>query len=255
MDPLRILIADDERPAREFLKRLLLRFDDVELVGEAANGSEAVEMIKRELPDLALLDLQMPEMTGLEAARAIGRSVPVRIAFVTAFDDHAIQAFELNAIDYLLKPVEESRLAETIQRARSAGDPTDEADRIEGATIDYEAATNDDRLERVPVRKGDDFLLIPVSEIVSVFADGELLYIHSQDGGKYVINFRLKALERRLDPARFLRISRSALVNVGEIDRVTPLPGGTFVVTLKNGQEVATSRSRSRSLRDRLLRL
>ena len=119
MTPLRVLIADDERPARRFLANLLQELPDTTLVGEATNGQEAVALIEQHKPDLVLLDLQMPELGGLDAARMISAGAMPAIAFVTAFDEFAVQAFELNAVDYLLKPVEKGRLAATLDRARS----------------------------------------------------------------------------------------------------------------------------------------
>ena len=119
MPALRVLIADDERPARKFLANLLAALPDVELVGEASNGTEAVALIEQLRPDVALLDLQMPELGGLDAARLVSAGATPAIAFVTAFDEFAVQAFELNAVDYLLKPVEKDRLKATIDRARA----------------------------------------------------------------------------------------------------------------------------------------
>ena len=115
---LRVVIADDERPARSFLASLLRGFDDVEIVGEAQNGSEAIEMIEREKPDLALLDLQMPEVDGLGVVRLLRRNVMPLIGFVTAYDEYAVRAFEVNAVDYLLKPVDRARLRDTLNRAQ-----------------------------------------------------------------------------------------------------------------------------------------
>src|SRR5262245_30229615 len=117
MNKLRVIIADDERPAREFLKSVLAEFENVELIGEAENGDEAVELIKESKPDLALLDLQMPEATGLEVVKLLRKNLLPLVAFVTAYDEYAVQAFEVNAVDYLLKPVEKARLGVTLQRA------------------------------------------------------------------------------------------------------------------------------------------
>ena len=115
---LRIVVADDERPARSYLAAMLRTFDNVNIVGEAETGTEAIEAIERERPDLALLDLQMPEVDGLGVARLVKKSCLPLVAFVTAYDEYAVSAFELNAIDYLLKPVERARLAQTLQRAQ-----------------------------------------------------------------------------------------------------------------------------------------
>jgi YesN/AraC family two-component response regulator len=125
MDKLRIIIADDERPAREFLKNILRGFEDALLVGEASDGAEAVEIIKQKKPDLALLDLQMPEMSGLEVVKFLRKTQMPLVAFVTAYDEFAVRAFEVGAVDYLLKPVERSRLRETLQRAHERLEQTD----------------------------------------------------------------------------------------------------------------------------------
>jgi two-component system, LytTR family, response regulator len=259
MQKLRVFIADDERPAREYLKRLLFEFEDVDLVGEAENGADAVEQIKTLKPDLALLDLQMPELSGIDVVKALRKSQMPLTAFVTAFDEYAVQAFELNAVDYLLKPVEKSRLRDAITRAAERLEHDDwrtsESERIRSAVTTYETAKNDEPLERIPVRKRDDIFLVQVSDIVSIVADGELLQITTKENQKYVINFRLKDLELRLDERMFVRLSRGAIVNLNSISKVSPLPGGTYQITLENGQAIASSRLQSRILRAQLLKL
>lgn len=259
MQKLRILIADDERPAREFLKRMLSEFDDVEVIGEAENGGEALEMIKAIKPDLALLDLQMPELSGIEVVRQLRKTQMPLTAFVTAFDEYAVQAFELNAVDYLLKPVERGRLRLTIERAKDRVENDDwqgiESDRVKNAAATYDASSKNEPLERIPVRKKDDIFLVPVNEIASIIADGELLRITTGDNQKHVINFRLKDLELRLDANRFVRLSRGAIVHLNTISKVSPMPGGTFLVRLSNGQEIESSRLQSKILRSKLLRL
>jgi two-component system, LytTR family, response regulator len=259
MNNLRILIADDERPAREYLKAILRTLEGAELIGEAENGAEAVEKIKDLRPDLALLDLQMPEVSGLEVVKVVPRQMLPLIAFVTAFDQYAIQAFELNAIDYLLKPVEKHRLQMTLARAAERLEHTDwrerESDRLELAADTYSELERAEPIERIPVRKRDDIFLVPVAEIASIVADGELLRITTFENQRFDINFRLKDLETRLDERKFVRLSRGALVNLDAIDRVSPLPGGTYEVFLKNGQEIASSRQQSKLLRGKLFRL
>ena len=259
MDTLRVFIADDERPAREYLKRLLAEFADVELIGEAENGTEALESIKTLKPDLALLDLQMPEMSGIEVVRQLRRTQMPLTAFVTAFDEYAVQAFELNAVDYLLKPIESSRLRETIERARERLEQTDwrsaETERIANAAATYDASTRNEPLTRIPVKKREDIYLVPVADIASIVADGELLHITTSENERFVINFRLKDLEARLDADRFIRLSRSALVNLDHVSRVSPMPGGTYLVSLANGQELESSRQQSRLLRSKVFKL
>lgn len=258
-DKLRIVIADDERPARLFLKNILLEFEDAEIVGEAEDGAETVEMIREIKPDLALLDLQMPVLSGIEVVKMLRKSQMPLVAFVTAYDEFAVQAFELNAVDYLLKPIEKTRLRETLNRAHQRLEQTDfrtnEAANLKAAVAAYEETVEKTILERIPVRLRDEILLVPVAEIVSIIADGELLHIITRQNKKYTINHRLKDLEIRLDAKRFVRLSRGAIVNLEMIERIAPMPGGTYTVSLKNGQEIQSSRLQSRILRDQLLRL
>ncbi|MBA4122728.1 MAG: response regulator [Acidobacteria bacterium] len=259
MNKLRIVIADDERPARLFLKSILQDFEDALIVGEAENGAEAIEIIKETKPDLALLDLQMPEATGIDVVKLLKKSQLPLVAFVTAYDEFAVQAFDVNAVDYLLKPVEKGRLRETLNRAHERLEQTDfretESANLKAAIAVYEKTPAQALLERIPIRLRDEILLLPVSEVVSIVADGELLQITNLQNKKYTINFRLKDLEARLDSKRFVRLSRSALVNLEAIARISPMPGGTYLVALKNGQEISSSRLQSRILRERLLKL
>lgn len=256
MDKLRVVIADDERPARSFLAALLREMEDVTIVGEAADGAAAVTLIEAVRPDLALLDLQMPEVDGLGAVRLLSPEALPLVAFVTAYDEYAVRAFEVNALDYLLKPVARARLRETISRARVRLEPADarahEAARLATAVQNCEALTP---LERIPVRRRDDIILLPVRELASVVADGELLQLTTKRNERYVINYRLKDLAARLDAAQFIRLSRSALVRLDQIQTISPLPGGTYLVALANGQQIAASRSQSRLLREQLLQL
>ena len=254
-----MVIADDERPARLFLASILRSFEDVEIVGEAENGTEAVEVIERVRPDIALLDLQMPEVDGLGVVRLLGKKVMPLVAFVTAYDEYAVRAFELNAVDYLLKPVDRARLRETLNRAQERLDRADfreeQTSHLRDAVADYEASSPQSFLERIPVRERDEIVILPVREIASIVAEGELLNLTTIRNERYVINHRLKDLESRLDPATFVRLSRGALANIDMIVRISPMPGGTYTVTLSNSQQLQVSRLQSRILRDTLLRL
>lgn len=256
---LRVLIADDERPARSFLAALLRDFEDVEVVGEAENGPQAVEMIEALRPDLALLDLQMPELDGLGVVRFVHKNRLPLVAFVTAYDEYAVRAFELNAIDYLLKPVDRARLVATITRAHERlereGAREDDADRLRAAAAAYDGSAPKPYLERIPVRQRSQIVLVPVRELAAVVAQGELLNLSTITGERYTITYRLKDLAARLAPGSFVRLGRGTLANVETIEKVTPMPGGTYVVTLRNGQQLNVSRVQSRILRDRLLRL
>lgn len=257
MAALRVLIADDERPARKFLANLLSALPDVELVGEASNGKEAVELIEQLRPDMALLDLQMPELGGLDAARLVSAGATPAIAFVTAFDEFAVQAFELNAVDYLLKPVESDRLKATIDRARArvkAG-AAERARSVSAAAAAYDTATRRTFLERIPVRRRDEVIILPVRQIAAIVAEGELLQITTVSAERYTISYRLHALEAKLDPRRFVRLGRGTLVALDLIQKVSPMPGGTYEVTLTNGQQLPVSRLQSKVLRETLLKL
>jgi len=257
-EKLRVVVADDERPARSLLLSMLRTFDDVEVVGEAKDGAEAVALIECHRPDLALLDLQMPEVDGLGIVRLLKRGSIPMIAFVTAYDEYAVRAFEMNAVDYLLKPIDAGRLRETISRAIDRLDRADlqtaSVRSLRSAVTAYENATSAP-LRRIPVRKKDEIVLVDVDQIASVIADGELLHLMTIRGEKHTITYRLKDLEARLDPEKFIRLSRGTLASIGAITKVTPMPGGIFRLSLSNGQQLQTSRFHSRALRDRLLRL
>jgi two-component system LytT family response regulator len=181
------------------------------------------------------------------------------VAFVTAYDEYAVRAFELNAIDYLLKPVERTRLRETLnrvaERLERGYSRNDEARNLEGALQEYAVGSQPPYLERIPVRHREEILIIPVINIASIIADGELLQITTIENRRYTINYRLKDLAARLNPTHFLRLGRGAVVNIELITRITPMPGGTFLVTLNNNQQLKVSRLQSRSLRERLLKL
>ena len=254
---LRVILADDERPARRFLVNLLKSFPDLDIVGEAGNGKEALDLIEAERPDLALLDLHMPEAGGLDVARLVKAGATPSIAFVTAHDDFAIEAFELNAIDYLLKPVERERLARTIERARTRASaaPAERAKGLAEASAALDSATRTDYLERIPVRRRDETMILPVRQISSIVADGELLHLTTTTGERFTISHRLHALEARLDPRRFVRLSRGTLAALDQIKKVTPMPGGTYQVQMGNAESLQVSRIQSRLLRETLLRL
>lgn len=255
---LTVVVVDDERPARRFLVNLLKSCTGVECIGEAASGNEALALIHTQKPQLALLDLQMPEMSGLEVVRRLAPETTPLVAFVTAFDDHAIEAFELNAIDYLLKPVQQDRLQATLDRARQR---LQRQEPIEGqsvalakASVAYERASRHKYADRLPLRQREKVVLVPVRTIASIVAEGELLHIRTANE-TFTITHRLHALEARLDPRRFIRLSRGTLVNVDMIVEISPMPGGTYMARLTTGEELNVSRIQSRALRESLLRL
>ena len=256
---LRVVIADDERPARSFLAAQLRSFEDVVIVAEAESGAEAVAAIERERPDLALLDLQMPELDGIGVVRMLKKETMPLIAFVTAYDEYAVRAFEINAVDYLLKPVEKTRLREALNRVQEriehAEIVAEQVARVGDAISEYESARRLPFLERIPVRRRDEIVILPVAQIASIVAEGELLHITTVKAEKHTITYRLKDLETRLDPARFIRLGCGTLANIDLIVKVNVMPGGTHMAQLSNGQQLQVSRLQSRVLRERLLRL
>src|SRR5439155_19492838 len=221
---LRVVVADDERPARSFLIALLRSFTDVLIVGEADSGKTAVALIERERPDLALLDLQMPELDGIGVVRMLKTQELPLIAFVTAYDEYAVRAFEVNAVDYLLKPVEKTRLREAINRAQErvehAEIVAEQSTRVTDAIAAYESSSQPPYLERIPIRRKDEIIILPVAQIASIVAEGELLYLTSARSERHTVTYRLKDLEARLDPARFIRLGRGTLANIDLIVKV-----------------------------------
>jgi two-component system LytT family response regulator len=256
---LRVVVADDERPARAFLVSLIKSFDDIVVVGEAASGQDAVAVIDRERPDLALLDLQMPELDGIGVVRMLKRRRMPLVAFVTAYDEYAVQAFELNAVDYLLKPVDRRRLRETLNRAHARVEHAEileeQTTRVGSAIEAYESAVRGAYLERIPVRRRDEIVIVQVPQIASIVAEGELLHLATVKNEKFTITYRLKDLESRLNPSRFIRLARGTIANIDQIAKVGVMPGGTHVAILRNGQKLQVSRLQSRLLRERILRL
>jgi two-component system LytT family response regulator len=258
-DRMRVIVADDERPARSFLTAILRRRPDVDIVGEAETGVEAVSLIERERPDLAFLDLQMPELDGIGVVRVLKRKHVPLVIFVTAYEEFALRAFEVNAVDYLLKPVNPTRLSEAVGRAHDRLEHADlragEVDRVKAAAEAYEADARLPWIERIPVRQRDIITLLPVRQIASIVAERELLHITTAKGDKHTITYRLKDLEARLDPSKFVRLGRGTLASLELIAKVHVMPGGGYQISMANGQELQVSRIQSRVVRERLLKL
>jgi len=236
----RVLVVDDEAPARRRVATLLEGEPDAEIVGEAANGLEAVEAIRSLSPDLVFLDIQMPGMTGFEVIEAIGVDAMPAVVFVTAFDEFALAAFEVQAVDYLLKPFQTDRFQKAFRRAAARkGQPEKEPERI-GQLLDA-VRPGPRHLQRLVVRKGERILFVSVGDVLRLSADGNYVNVHTPDG-VYTLRETLARLETRLDPERFARIHRSEIVNVDAIKEVQPWFHGDYVVILRNGEELRLSR-------------
>lgn len=259
-DAIRAILVDDEPLAQRGLKLRLKEFPEIEIVGECANGRDAIKMIKEKSPDLVFLDIQMPGIDGFGVVRAlIGGPAPLFV-FVTAYDKYAIDAFEANALDYLVKPVDEERLKDAIHRAREvlkskaatnresklvellASLSDDDRDRIKELIADPAWSEKERYAERLSFKDGSKVVVLYSNEIEWIDAAGDYMCIHA--GGKtHIIRETMKALQQKLDPSRFQRVHRSAIVNVDKVKELHPHSNGEYFLILENGAELKLSRS------------
>jgi two-component system, LytTR family, response regulator len=239
---LRALIVDDEQPARDRLRRMLAEFKDVEVAGEAADGEEAMAGIAELRPDAVFLDIQMPGATGLEVAASLAEPRP-HVIFCTAFDQYAVDAFELHAIDYLLKPVSRARLEKALDRVRRTAPSGAGLDRLTGQAGAAPA--------RFLARKGATYRVVAAREVLAFVSEDGLTKLLAA-GQHCWMNPTLNELEARLDPRRFFRISRAAIVNLDAVKEVEPDTGGHGDVVLRDGTRLEVSRRRFKPLTDRL---
>jgi two-component system LytT family response regulator/two-component system response regulator LytT len=257
---LRTLVVDDEQPAREEMCFLLGKMSGIEIVGQASNGVEAAKLIEDLEPDLVLLDVQMPGLTGFEVARRLlQRGSHAHVVFVTAFDQYAIEAFSVNAVDYLLKPVEAVRLEQAVDRARRrvSSDRTAAPGGLTEADLDRLAervARRAAHTQQVAIRAGDKFVLVPAEDIVyvSLVEDAITVVTNSLAGTS---NYKtLDELQSRLDPNVFWRVHRSHLVNINKIKEIVPWFSRNYVLRMKDakGTEIPVSRTQTKRLRDHL---
>ena len=257
---LKVLVVDDEQLARDELCYQLQRIGEVEVVGQAGNGLEALTAVEQFEPHLIFLDIQMPGLTGFEVARRLlsfGPETPAMV-FVTAFDQHAIEAFEVNAVDYLLKPVEPTRLEQAVDRARR---------RIEAGRTASAAPLNDQleqivkmmagrqvRRDQVAIKVGERFMLVQAEEIIfASLADESINIVTGQVAG--TSNYRtLDDLQARLDPEVFWRVHRSHLVNINKIKEIVPWFSRNYILRMKDakGTEIPVSRAQTKRLREYL---
>jgi two-component system LytT family response regulator len=236
---MRVLIVDDEAPARARLRQMLAAHTDLEIVGEAETGVQAMEMAVELRPDLLLLDIQMPGSSGIDVAACLPEPRP-QVIFCTAYDQHAVDAFELHAVDYLLKPISRARLAHALDRVRAlspGGSPTN---------LDHATTPT-----RFLVKNAGHYLVVGEARVIC-FSSEDGLTRMTAEGGQYWMDPTLNELEARLDPARFFRISRAAMISLNAVAEIFPMPGGSGEVLLKNGQRLEVSRRRFRELLEAL---
>ena len=259
---LKAVLVDDEQLARDELGYLLDQLGGVEVIGQAGNGVEALTTIEKLEPDVVFLDVQMPGLTGFEVARRLllGHHATPQIIFVTAYDQHAIEAFEVNAVDYLLKPVDQARLEIAVDRARrriALDRPVESTTNVNSAELEkiIEAvAERQSRRERLAIKVGERFLLVQSEEIIyASLADEGITVVTGQHAG--TSNYRtLDELHERLDPSLFWRVHRAHLVNINKIKEIVPLFSRNYILRMKDEKttEIPVSRTHTRRLREYL---
>ena len=241
MPDLRVLIADDEAPARSRMRRLLGQAGALSIVGEAADGDEAVRLVRELAPDVVLLDIQMPGRDGFGVIDAVGPEAMPHVVFVTAYDEHALRAFEVRALDYLLKPVALDRLCEALDRVRERlARPADEPRGVRLHEL-VESVAPRPLLQRILVHLEERALLVPVERIDWIEADRNYVWLHVA-GKALPLRQPISAIEDRLDPQRFLRVNRSVIVRVDAIGELQPWSHGDYRVVLTDGTVTTWSR-------------
>lgn len=246
MTPLRVLIADDERPARQKLRRFLTQDTAVGSVFEAASGTDALRLITAERPDLVFLDIQMPGLTGIELLRALPPDAAPHVVFVSAYDRYAVEAFDLAAIDYLLKPYDRERFERALGRARDALRSRERREDLERA-LRLLSRERTETVERLLVEEGGRTVFVPVREIERLEAERNYVVLHVPPH-RYRMRASIGAIEQRLDANRFARLGRGLMVNLDRIVEMAPAGHGDADVLLASGARVRLSRR----YRDRL---
>jgi len=260
---IRTIVVDDEPLARKGLAIRLQQFADIELIAQCSNGEEGLAAITEQKPDLIFLDIQMPGMTGFEVLSALHESMeqlPV-VVFVTAYDQYALKAFEVHALDYLLKPVDDERLQECIEKIRSQIEhehQTDHQSKLVDMMAQLTGSDTETILknladgEPIQVKEYNNYISvkdvgettrIPVKDVIWVDAAGDYMCVHCEDGQTHILRKTMKQLELELDPKQFVRVHRSVLVNNSAVKKVLTLSSGEYVIQLSNEHEIRVSRS------------
>ena len=242
------MIVDDEPVARRLLREGLEPLSEIEIVGEAANGREALQKIEKLKPDVVFLDLQMPLMSGFEVVRNLNGNSPPIIVIVTAFDQHAIQAFEAGAIDYLLKPVSEARLVKAVERAKNLltkpGEIADQVARIASVGTPSISVTS----RKVVGRSGDDYVLLDANEVLAFQAERELVWIITSRQ-RLLATQTLRGIEERFHEPQFQRVHRNAIVNVNQVRKMTAMSSQRWCITLSNSLQIVVSKRQAHKIR------
>ena len=248
MHRLRTLIVDDEPIARQVLREELAGFPDIDIVGEAGDGEEALSRIGVERPDLVLLDLQMPGLSGFDVIHRLPSDALPVVVIVTAYDQHAVQAFEAGALDYLLKPVGRERLEKALERVRSMRRKTAEVAESLARLGDIPEGGG---RRKIVGRSGAEYYLIDVNDVLAFQAEREIVWMIT-GRQRYMTTQPLRAIEARLPHSAFQRVHRNALVNVNHVHKMTPLSSQRWMLTLTNGQELIVSKRQAHNVRQLL---
>jgi len=251
---IRTLIVDDEPIARRVLREELELFSRVQVIGEAEDGRQALHQIAKLAPDLVFLDLQMPGMGGFEVVRNLKSSRLPIIVIVTAFDQHAIEAFEAGAVDYLLKPVNERRLRKAVERATALqGQPHRMAELLANiASAPPDDSKRDSLGRKIVARSGEEYFLLDADEVLAIRAEGGLVWIITAKH-RLLAAHSMRALEARLGGSFFLRVHRNAIVNVNHVRKMSALSSQRWLLTLSNEQQLTVSKRQAASVRNMLL--
>lgn len=244
---IRAVIVDDEELARQVLREFLSKHPEIELIAECANGFEAVKTVAEQKPDLVFLDIQMPKLDGFEVLELIGADTTV--VFVTAHDNYAIRAFEVHAVDYLLKPVAAARFDAALERAKERVSGKSQPTNVSASALAASARPESHYLDRIPVRDGSRVSIIPVAKLDYAEAQDDYVALASE-GKKHLKQQTIASLEAALDPARFLRIHRSYIVNLERVARVEPYTKDSHVAVLSSGTQLPVSRAGYARLRE-----
>ncbi|RMG67132.1 MAG: DNA-binding response regulator [Calditrichaeota bacterium] len=247
---MKVIIVEDEKPAADRLQQMLADFPDVELLAVADTGEEAAREIDRLRPEVIFLDVQLPDLSGVDLLRLIEHQP--QVIFTTAYDTYAVQAFELGAVDYLLKPFSRERLAEALERVRARLAAPENATRKLEQLLS-QLAGRPPYLQRIPCRAGQKILILNADQILYFATENKLVFAHLADR-RYCINYTLEELQHRLDPERFFRTHRTTIVNLDFVRSIEPWFGGTYRITLRDreGTQLPVSRNAARQLREKL---
>ena len=258
MKKLRVVIADDETPAREELKHILSEITGLSIIGEAKNGIEAVKMVEEKNPDILFLDIEMPGLNGIEVAKKlIEKKIAPKIIFATAYEEYAVKAFEVNAIDYILKPFDEDRIKKSIERIGSELNGDDgNIQKLEKILKEMSRKGSEKYIEKIPVKQKGNITLIGISDVVYARSDGGLVFIW-ENGREMLCDYTtLDKMESDLDPGKFYRSSRGFIVNLDKMKEIVPLGNGQYIIRCESGSEkfleVPLSRRQAKELRTRL---